>query len=63
MPQAEVQIFTILVNVLARYTIKAAVGKDQKPIYPDLDNLDDDGIFVAPKDTTIRMCMRDDALV
>ncbi|KAI8146715.1 cytochrome P450 [Fennellomyces sp. T-0311] len=58
-----VQIFTILVQLLVNCDIKPPIGQDNESVYPDLDNFHDDGLFMSPKDTVVRIRKRENALV
>ncbi|KAI9490810.1 cytochrome P450 [Zychaea mexicana] len=60
---AEVEIYNILVRLLAKSIIAPPFSPDGKLIYPDLDKLDDVGVVILPKDRILRIIARSDTLI
>ncbi|KAG2225247.1 hypothetical protein INT45_001470, partial [Circinella minor] len=58
---AEVEIYNILVRLLAKTTIEPMISKEGNPIYPDLDKLVDAGGLIMPKDRVLRINKRTDS--
>ncbi|KAI8139311.1 cytochrome P450 [Fennellomyces sp. T-0311] len=55
---AEMQMFTILVNLLAQCVIEPAIDQDQIPRLPNPDNLNDYASLVMPQGTVVRIRKR-----
>ncbi|KAI8138877.1 cytochrome P450 [Fennellomyces sp. T-0311] len=60
---AEIELYNILIRLLAKTIIEPVINQEGKAVYPDLDNVKDTGIVVIPKDTVLRVTKRKDALV
>ncbi|KAI7852051.1 cytochrome P450 [Circinella umbellata] len=59
---AKVEIYNILVRLLAKTAIETIINKEGNPICPDLDKLDDAGGLILPKDRGFRINKRTGSL-
>ncbi|KAI9272629.1 cytochrome P450 [Phascolomyces articulosus] len=57
---AEVEIYNILVRLLAKATINPITDSNGNPVYPDIDNIDDAGVVILPKDRILCITKRTD---
>ncbi|KAG2225054.1 hypothetical protein INT45_003254, partial [Circinella minor] len=60
---AEVQIFTVLVRLVAKLKIEPKVDRHGNTFFPDLDKHQETGVMVMPTDRIVRIVKREDALL